>query len=35
MGAPMVRTGTLPDEGAKPGAEAVIFQVPVRRPMIE
>src|SRR5688500_8781049 len=35
IGAPMVRTGTLPDEGAKPGADAVIFHGPVRRPMIE
>jgi hypothetical protein len=35
MGAPMVRTGTLPDEGEKPGATAVIFHVPVRRPMME
>src|SRR5688572_25367400 len=31
----MVRTGTLPDEAAKPGAEAVIFHDPVRRPMME
>ena len=35
MGAPSERTGTLPDEGAKPGATAVTFQVPVLRPMIE
>src|ERR671910_2279734 len=35
MGAPMVRTGTLPDEAWKPGAEAVIFHEPVRRPMME
>src|SRR5687768_3932560 len=35
IGAPMVRTGTLPDEAWKPGAEAVIFHEPVRRPMME
>src|SRR5687768_5508474 len=35
LGAPMVRIGTLPPPGVKPGADAVIFQVPERRPMIE
>ena len=35
FGAPMVRIGTLPPLGEKPGADAVIFHVPDRRPMIE
>src|SRR4029453_18436178 len=35
IGAPIVRTGTRPDCGWNPGAEAVIFQVPDFRPMIE
>src|SRR5687768_18554664 len=35
IGAPMVRTGTLPEEAWKPGAEAVIFHEPVRRPIME
>ncbi len=35
IGEPRLRTGTLPDDGAKPGAEAVTFHEPVLRPMIE
>ena len=35
FGWPMVRMGTWPTEGEKPGAEAVSFHVPARRPMIE
>ena len=31
FGAPMVRMGTLPTDGWKPGAEAVSFQLPARR----
>jgi hypothetical protein len=31
----MVRMGTLPPPAKKPGADAVIFQVPERNPMIE
>ena len=35
LGAPMVRIGTWPTDGWKPGADAVSFQLPARRPMIE
>ena len=35
MGAPMVLMGTLPPEGANPGAEAVTFHEPALRPIIE
>ena len=35
IGAPRLRTGTCPDEGANPGATAVTLQGPVLRPMIE
>ena len=35
FGAPIVRMGTWPTEGWKPGADAVSFQLPARRPMIE
>ena len=35
IGAPMVLMGTLPDEAAKPGAEAVTFHEPALSPIIE
>ena len=35
LGAPIVRTFMEPPPGANPGADAVIFHCPERRPMIE
>src|ERR1044071_6866888 len=35
IGAPMVRTGTCPEEGWQPGAGALIFHGPDLSPMIE